>query len=104
MLQRRWPLNVRELDRVLQAALELARARKEIGVEHLGVEPRLAEPTELAPAELEAQLRRLLRVRGGNVSAVARELGKARMQVHRWMSQFGIKPSDFRDPGTPDDE
>jgi transcriptional regulator of acetoin/glycerol metabolism len=105
LLQRRWPLNVRELDRVLQAAIELARAKKEIGVEHLGVEPRLAEPTELPPAELEAQLRRLLRVRGGNISAVAREMGKARMQVHRWMSQFGIKPGDFREAGgdDPDD-
>jgi DNA-binding NtrC family response regulator len=102
LLQRRWPLNVRELDRVLQAALELARARKEIGVEHLGAEPRLTEPTELPPAELEAQLRRLLKLRAGNVSAVARELGKARMQVHRWMAQFGIKADEFRGPGDPE--
>jgi transcriptional regulator of acetoin/glycerol metabolism len=87
---------VRELDRVLQAALELARAKKEIGVEHLGTEPRLAEPGELPPAELEAQLRRLLKLRGGNISAVAREMGKARMQIHRWMAQFGIKPDEFR--------
>jgi transcriptional regulator with PAS, ATPase and Fis domain len=103
LVQRRWPLNVRELDRVLQAALELARAKKEIGVEHLGPEPRLAEATELPPAELEAQLRRLLRLRAGNVSAVARELGKARMQVHRWMTQFGIKPGDFREGGAGED-
>jgi transcriptional regulator with PAS, ATPase and Fis domain len=108
LLQRRWPLNVRELDRVLQAALELARAGKEIGLEHLGAEPRLVEPTELPADALEAELRRLLRAHAGNVSAVARELGKARMQVHRWMTQFGIKPADFRDPGgstgDPDEE
>jgi DNA-binding NtrC family response regulator len=97
LLLRRWPLNVRELERTLQAALELARAKKEIGVEHLGTELRLAEPTELAPAELEAQLRHLLRTRKGNISAVARELGKARMQIHRWMTQFGIDPAQFRD-------
>jgi transcriptional regulator of acetoin/glycerol metabolism len=103
LLQRRWPLNVRELDRVLQAAVELARAKKEIGVEHLGTEPRLAEPGELPHAELEAQLRRLLKLRGGNISAVAREMGKARMQIHRWMAQFGIKPDEFRvGDGDPD--
>jgi DNA-binding NtrC family response regulator len=96
LLQRRWPLNVRELDRVLQAALELGRAKKEIGVEHLGTEPRLSEPGELAPAELEAQLRRLLKLRAGNISAVAREMGKARMQVHRWMAQFGIRVEEYR--------
>jgi DNA-binding NtrC family response regulator len=97
LLRRRWPLNVRELDRALQAALELARTSKEIGPEHLGNELRLGAPGELAPADLEAELVRLLRVRGGNVSAVARDLGKARMQVHRWMAQFGIQPADFRD-------
>jgi hypothetical protein len=100
LLERRWPLNVRELERVLQAAVELARDKKEIGVEHLGAEPRLAAPGELSPAALEAELRRLLRVRGGNISAVARELGKARMQVHRWMTQFGIRPEEFREGGT----
>jgi transcriptional regulator with PAS, ATPase and Fis domain len=99
LLSRRWPLNVRELERVLQAAIELARATREIGVEHLGVEPRLADSAGLPPADLEAELRRLLRLRAGNVSAVAREMGKARMQIHRWMAQFGIKTADFRGDG-----
>jgi transcriptional regulator of acetoin/glycerol metabolism len=108
LVTRRWPLNVRELERVLQAAVELARASKEIGVEHLGVEPRLVVTAEVAPGELEAELRRLLRLRAGNVSAVARELGKARMQIHRWMAQFGIQPAEFRageaaDPADSDD-
>ena len=104
ILRRRWPLNVRELDRVLQAALELARDKKEIGLDHLGAEPRLGAPSELPAAELEAELVRLLRMRGGNVSAVARDLGKARMQVHRWMAQFGIRPADFRDGSANDQE
>jgi transcriptional regulator of acetoin/glycerol metabolism len=95
LLARRWPLNVRELERVLQAAIELARATKEIGVEHLGPEMRLG-PTELAPADLEVELRRLMRLRAGNVSAVAREMGKARMQIHRWMAQFGMRGEEFR--------
>jgi transcriptional regulator of acetoin/glycerol metabolism len=103
LLARRWPLNVRELERVLQAAVELARTSKEIGVDHLGVEPRLSDTAALSGADLEAELRRLLRLRAGNVSAVAREMGKARMQIHRWMTQFGIKTADFRpDPTAPD--
>jgi transcriptional regulator of acetoin/glycerol metabolism len=104
LLARRWPLNVRELDRVFQAAIELARTSKEIGVEHLGVEPRLNDTAALSPDDLEAELRRLLRLRGGNVSAVAREMGKARMQIHRWMTQFGIKTADFRGEGAGDPE
>jgi sigma-54 dependent transcriptional regulator, acetoin dehydrogenase operon transcriptional activator AcoR len=95
LLARRWPLNVRELERVLQAAIELCRTGKEIGVEHLGAELRLTPGGE-APADLEAELRRLLRLRSGNVSAVAREMGKARMQIHRWMAQFGIRSDEFR--------
>jgi transcriptional regulator of acetoin/glycerol metabolism len=95
LLARRWPLNVRELERVLQAAIELARSTKEIGVEHLGAELRLGG-ADRPPADLEAELRRLLRQRGGNVSAVARDLGKARMQIHRWMAQFNIDPAQYR--------
>lgn len=96
LLERRWPLNVRELERVLQAAVELARGSKEIGVEHLGSEPRVSEPGELGRDELEAELKRLLRLRAGNVSAVARDMGKARMQIHRWMGQFGLDPETYR--------
>ena len=55
-----------------------------------------SDPGALSLDDLEAELRRLLRLRGGNISAVAREMGKARMQIHRWMAQFGIEPSEFR--------
>ncbi len=103
LLERRWPLNVRELERVLQAALELARTTKEIGVEHLGAPHQLAPVGELAPTDLEAELLRLLRARNGNVSAVARDMGKARMQIHRWMTQFGLSPAEFRAADTSDD-
>jgi hypothetical protein len=30
------------------------------------------------------------------VSYVARDLGKARMQIHRWMRRFGLDPATFR--------
>ena len=45
---------------------------------------------------LRAQLEELLALHGGNVAEVARALGKARMQVHRWMKRFDIDPERFR--------
>ncbi len=101
LVERRWPLNIREFERVLQAAMELAKPSREIGVEHLGPPPKLSSPGDMPASELEAELHRLLRLRAGNVSAVAREMGKARMQIHRWMNQFGLKPDDFRPAGAP---
>ena len=32
----------------------------------------------------------------GNVSEVARAMGKTRMQIHRWMKRFNITPESFR--------
>jgi transcriptional regulator with PAS, ATPase and Fis domain len=42
------------------------------------------------------ELRALLSLHKGNVAAVGRELGKARMQVHRWMKRYGIEVDDYR--------
>jgi transcriptional regulator of acetoin/glycerol metabolism len=44
----------------------------------------------------EATLRELLERHQGNVAAVGRELGKARMQVHRWLKRYAISLSEFR--------
>jgi transcriptional regulator of acetoin/glycerol metabolism len=51
------------------------------------------------PSDEEALRRHLvalLEKHQGKVSSVARDLGKARMQIHRWMQRFGIDPSTFR--------
>ena len=32
----------------------------------------------------------------GNVSAVARQMGKARMQIQRWIKRFGLSPQNHR--------
>ena len=45
---------------------------------------------------LRARLVELLAQHDGNVSAVARAMGKARMQIHRWMKRFGLEPDQFR--------
>ena len=47
-------------------------------------------------AEAEANLRALLAIHRGNVSALARQFGKARMQVHRWLSRYALDPESFR--------
>ncbi|MCA9523379.1 MAG: sigma-54-dependent Fis family transcriptional regulator, partial [Myxococcales bacterium] len=41
-------------------------------------------------------LEELLGVHAGNVSRVARELGRDRKQVYRWLTGYGIDPESFR--------
>jgi transcriptional regulator with GAF, ATPase, and Fis domain len=52
----------------------------------------LSEDEERLRAELSAELART----HGNVSEVARTMGKTRMQIHRWMKRFAITPESFR--------
>ncbi|MFO0585580.1 MAG: sigma 54-interacting transcriptional regulator [Anaeromyxobacter sp.] len=98
-----WPLNVRQLEHALLTAAALSPD----GV--LAPEP-FAEPPPPSPGagqagrvpsgdadeELAGKLRTLLTEHHGNVSAVAAALGKARMQVQRWMRRFGIDPETYR--------
>ena len=51
---------------------------------------RSAPPTR---EELEAILARCQ----GNVRAIARETGRSRMQVYRWVEQHGLDLADYRD-------
>ncbi len=110
LLRHDWPLNVRELERCLAAALALA-GDQPIDAEHLPTAVRRtpAERAALAaataasappPSELDGPLRdqlvELLTAHGGNVTAVSRALGKGRMQVHRWAKRFGLDLEAFR--------
>jgi transcriptional regulator of acetoin/glycerol metabolism len=45
---------------------------------------------------LKGELTALLREHHGNVSAVARAVGKARTQVNRWLKRFALAPDEFR--------
>jgi transcriptional regulator of acetoin/glycerol metabolism len=59
------------------------------------------EPGPDAPLTDEDRRRReqlvlLFRQHQGNVSAVARAMGKARMQIQRWMKRYGIDPTIFK--------
>jgi transcriptional regulator with GAF, ATPase, and Fis domain len=48
-------------------------------------------------APTEAELRLLLERHKGNVAAIGRELGKERMQIHRWLKRYGIDLDAYRD-------
>jgi sigma-54 dependent transcriptional regulator, acetoin dehydrogenase operon transcriptional activator AcoR len=47
-------------------------------------------------APTEEELRALLERHRGNIAAVGRELGKERMQVHRWLKRYSIDLSTYR--------
>jgi DNA-binding NtrC family response regulator len=55
------------------------------------------DPTPRASVPSDAELRALLSHHKGNVAAVGRDLGKARMQIHRWMKRYGIEVDDYRE-------
>jgi transcriptional regulator with GAF, ATPase, and Fis domain len=96
-----WPRNVRELRAAVLSAADLAAAAGEASIaphhlpEPVRHPPKAAEPKPLpelteADRELRDRVGGLLRQHGGNISAVARELGKGRTQIHRWMARFGL--------------
>src|SRR5262249_49783348 len=99
-----WPFNIRELEKALERALVLATAGR-IELAHLpenlqarrSIVRRTVE-TELSDEDrkLRDELVEVLRRHSGNVSAVAREMGKARMQIQRWIRRFGIDVESMR--------
>jgi transcriptional regulator with AAA-type ATPase domain len=95
-----YPMNVRELEQALGSAVALA-AGPEIGLENLPPSIRAAARSSQAPlrpeeAELRAELVKLLRQTQGNISATARALDKAPVQIRRWCRRFGIDPLEYR--------
>jgi transcriptional regulator with GAF, ATPase, and Fis domain len=103
-----WPLNVRELRRIVLAAVDLACDEEDgpvvLGPQHLPLTPvevpasGASAPGQAPPSELSAddqQLRErivaLLGQHRGNVAAVARDLGKPRTHVQRLMARLGVE-------------
>jgi DNA-binding NtrC family response regulator len=107
MLAYDWPLNIRELHQAMASAIALATADV-IESAHLPLEVRAPPPPPPqasqppAPPSADEQLRdrivALLHEHRGNVTAVARALGKAPAQIHRWMHRLQIDPDTYR-PG-----
>ncbi|MBX3248773.1 MAG: sigma 54-interacting transcriptional regulator [Myxococcales bacterium] len=107
-----WPYNVRELESAVKLSLALSEGR-ELDLVHLptpvqgaltghgDVASRPSAPPAARPVARDApderELRTLLARHAGNIAAVARELGKERMQIHRWMKRYAIDIDEFRE-------
>jgi DNA-binding NtrC family response regulator len=106
-----FPLNVRELENWLTAAVALAeggRIQREHLPEIVHVDLRESFPADgkgsSAPPkpltdeqeEHRTTVIELLREHRGNVSAVARATGKARNQIQRWLKRYALNPEDYR--------
>ena len=93
LLRYPWPLNIRELEKTLSSAVALS-VGGVIDVEHLPPSVRAVpanvknDPATLLRDELIGHLR----AHGGNISAVARAMGKARTQIQRWVRRFDLDP------------
>jgi transcriptional regulator with AAA-type ATPase domain len=101
LLGHRWPGNVRELEQCLGSAVVLAGAARAIELEHLPQAVQRSQSGSTAArkstdAERREEIVLLLREHDGNVSAVAKHMGKARMQVQRWFKRYAIDPDHYR--------
>jgi transcriptional regulator with PAS, ATPase and Fis domain len=100
-----WPYNVRELESCAKRAVvlsqgrpldesmlteDIAREMEDYGQVHLPVDAQ----GDAVPSQ--ADLVALLERHQGNVAAVGRDLGKARMQVHRWLKRYNLEIADYR--------
>jgi transcriptional regulator with GAF, ATPase, and Fis domain len=98
-----WPMNIRALEKCIAAALLSCEGTIETA--HLALsslmthspQPASSKPAPAVPqqlsdddAERRGQLVRLLEQHKGNISAVAREMGKDRVQVRRWLRRYGL--------------
>ena len=96
-----WPGNLRELKNVMAYACAMAGKDGLIGLSELpdalvggdAAAAALAGATSSMPPEAQLLLQ-YLRAAGWSVSAVAHQLGVARMTVYRRMQRWGIRPPD----------
>ena len=101
-----WPTNLRGLDQAVARAL-VTTIEGAIDVDDIA--PAIADPENApalpslaamqpnAPADpLREQLVALMREHHGNVTAVARTMGKARMQIQRWIKRYRLVPGEYR--------
>lgn len=99
LIKYEYPRNVRELQRILASALASS-TTNEIMLddipEDIRTEVSVPEPANaLEPARVE-QLRAGLEKHRGNLTAMAREMGKDRRQVARWLQRAGLEADKFR--------
>lgn len=100
LLGHSWPLNVRELSHVLGSAILLSQDGL-VEVSHLPLDVQKRGSSRPPPLSEEQAMRReelvgLLEKHRGNVSAMARDLGKARMQIQRWLKRYDLDAESYR--------
>ncbi len=95
-----WPRNIRELEQALASALAVCHGET-LTLGHLPLSLRaLPAPGALPSADAHDARRKELLERltehRGNVSEVARAMGKARAQVQRWIRRYRLDAAAFR--------
>jgi DNA-binding NtrC family response regulator len=97
-----WKGNVRELEKVVTLGRVLAGERTPIALEHLPVpvaarvEAPAPKPTIQRKRPSREELATLLSRHGGDVAQMAREIGRQRTLVWRWLRENQLKPQDYR--------
>ncbi len=92
-----WPANVRELEQAVTYALVRRGAAGAIEAKHLPVAiTAVPPPSRSDSSATREELIALLRAHRGNITAIATELGKARMQIHRWLKRHDLDPDHYR--------
>jgi DNA-binding NtrC family response regulator len=97
-----WKGNVRELEKVVTLARVLAGEGISISLEHLPVpmsariEPKPVKPAIQRKRPTREELETLLSRHGGDVAQLAREIGRQRTLVWRWLRENQLKPQNYR--------
>jgi transcriptional regulator of acetoin/glycerol metabolism len=102
LLRHDWPMNIRELEQCLRASAVLAEdglvTVRELppGIVDAPTKPKTARALDPEDEALHRELVAKLTETRGNVSEVARVMGKARQQIQRWLRRFDLDPESFR--------
>ena len=110
LLRYEWPLNIRELEQCMRSALALC-LNDTVTFANMPESIRTAlanrplrqpvgdeDPAQALDELREAHLRKLLERTAGNLSEVARLMGKGRTQIQRWLKRYGIDSESYRKP------